>query len=137
MQASARANSYAYSTLSESKSFGDGVRKHKIATAYMLKTPINFTIVDNLLSNYMLETWAQLMRMDSERRRKKRSILPNRSDDRKRLFPKIKMSFAHNFLKIDNRRLYILLFLPLVNSSSSSTPSHECLILSLTQRQRR
>lgn len=42
------------------------VCKHKIATAYMLKTPINFTIVDNLLSNYMLETWAQLMRMDSE-----------------------------------------------------------------------
>lgn len=46
----------------------------------MLKTPINFTIVDNLLSNYMLKTWAQLMRMDSKEAEKKKKHIANHSD---------------------------------------------------------
>lgn len=121
-RATTRIHSHAHRTSLESKPFVRCVRacvNIKSQQHICWKTPINFTIVDNLLSNYMLETWAQLMRMHSKRKkgrtRRRRSILLNRRcDDRKRLLSKIIM--AHNFFpllfEIDNRRLYFTVFCP-------------------------
>lgn len=71
-------HTHAHRTSLESKPFADGVCVSMCVSVDIKsqqhicwKTPINFTIVDNLLSNYMLKTWAQLMRMHSKRKRKR------------------------------------------------------------------